>query len=269
VTWDEKFLPRLGATSYIVEAGLVENLLRLPERIGEMQLVLFEADGFSNIPDESEAHELASVGRERGIAFTVHLPGIIDLASDEAPARARSLELFRRTVERTKCLEPICWVFHAVNPDSPPPHANKAKEKYVERLAGCLSELMPLLDTPRELAIENVRPDFHVESEIIKKFDTSICIDIGHLILFGQEVPAFLDEWLPRCRNVHLHGIDETGRDHASLALIPADNLAFSLRRLSGEASLATVTMEVFGERDFASSLAAVERCLAANGLLG
>jgi sugar phosphate isomerase/epimerase len=266
---EEKFLPRLGATSYVVEAGLAENLLRLPGRIGEMQLVLFEADGFSNIPDEREAHELASIGRERGIAFTVHLPGIIDLASDEAPARARSFELFRRTVERTKCLEPICWVFHAVNPYNQLLCADKAEGKYVERLAGCLSELMPLFGTPRELAVENVRPDFLVESEIIKKFDTSVCIDIGHLILFGQEIRSFLDEWLPRCRNVHLHGIDEKGCDHASLALIPEDDLAFILRRLSAEASLATVTMEVFGQRDFVSSLAAVERCLAANGLSG
>lgn len=262
----KNFSPRIGATSYIVEAGLLENLLWLPEGIGEMQLVLFDADGYSNIPTEGEVGELARASLERDIAFTVHLPGVIDFGSDDSFVRDRSLELFRKTVERTKRLEPICWVFHAVNPESPP--ADKGIDdvdvkRYIDRIADGLSEMMPLFDTPRELAIENVRRDFRVESEIVRMFDTSVCVDVGHLLLYGQDVYAFLDEWLPRCRNIHLHGINENGDDHSSVALIPEEELSRFVRRVSMEAALKTVTMEVFGERDFESSFDAITRSIA------
>lgn len=241
-----------------MEAGLRENLLWLSDKVEEMQLVLFDTGTESNIPSEAEVRELAQIANDTGMAFTVHLPGAIEFGHDDVCAR-KSAELFRKTVARTRPLAPICWTFHAAIS-----HAFDFRETtdakylatYAARTMEHLAALIPLFDTPRDLAIENVYSHFYIEPDFIREFDTSVCIDIGHLLLYGQDVDAHLDAWLPRCRNIHLHGVDACGCDHRSIAHISREHLSRILRRLSGEPALETVTIEVFGTKDFVSSLA-------------
>jgi sugar phosphate isomerase/epimerase len=247
---------RLGTTSYIIESGLADNLLWLARRpgacrIGEMQLVLFDTPEISNIPSPEETALLASIARDHDMAFTVHLPCDITLGAADPSARRASAAKFARVVGATSKLEPICWTLHI-----PSPRGEDA-DGYPDRTAETLAPLMGELRSPRELAIENIHPVFEVESAIIEQFGASVCIDAGHLIHFGMDVWDFLDRWLPRCRNLHIHG-SEGGRDHESLARLPRGFLRKLFARVAGEPCLRTVTIEVFGVSDFESSVAAV-----------
>ena len=249
-----------GATSYVIEAGLLENLLWLsrPDMtlpIGEMQLVLFETPEISNIPSHKEVSDLASAARERGMAFTVHLPGSIALGSPERAIRAASVELFKRTVGVTQALKPICWTLHV-----PLPPGEDASI-YIARAEDALAPLLIEFDSPRKLAIENIQPVFGAEGQIIEDLDTSVAIDIGHLISFGQDVWGFIEHWAGRCLNMHIHGCHD-GRDHESLAFLPEGFMAELLPRVSRIPALRTVTMEVFGVPDFESSSRAVAQSL-------
>jgi sugar phosphate isomerase/epimerase len=239
---------------------LLENLLWLsrPDMtlpIGEMQLVLFETPEISNIPSPKEAAELASAARERGMAFTVHLPGNIELGNPGDAARAASCELFKRTVGVTQALNPICWTLHI-----PLPSGEEAPS-YIERAEDALTPLLRLFDSPRELAIENIHPVFDAERQIVENLDTSVAIDVGHLISYRQDVWGFMDRWMSRCRNMHVHGFDGH-RDHESLALLPRGFLGDLLSRVALSQSLRTMTMEVFGVADFESSSLAVMQSL-------
>jgi len=70
-----------------------------------------------------------------------------------------------------------------------------------------------------------------------------------------------LRDALPRTRVIHLHGLAE--RDHKSLAHVPAERLNPVINLLLRAPYTGVLTLEVFGESDFASSAAALEWSLA------
>jgi sugar phosphate isomerase/epimerase len=87
-----------------------------------------------------------------------------------------------------------------------------------------LSELCNLVD-PRLLCIENLEdPLFEMAVPLIEKHDTSICLDVGHLALQGNDELDFLAQYRRRIREIHLHdafrwapGRQEPVRDHLAL----------------------------------------------------
>jgi sugar phosphate isomerase/epimerase len=168
--------------------------------------------------------------------------------------------MFARVVGATSKLDPICWTLHIPLP------GEGERDGYLDRTMETLAPLIAELRSPRELAIENIHPVFEVEPPIIEEFGTSVCIDAGHLLHFGLDVWSFLDRWLPRCRNMHVHGNAAEG-DHKSLACLPRGFLRKLFKRVSGEPCLQTVTVEVFGTSDFESSIEALKHyCLEAIG---
>jgi sugar phosphate isomerase/epimerase len=246
---------RLGTTSYIIESGLAGNLLWLARRpgavrIGEMQLVLFDTPEISNIPSPEETARLANIASEYDMAFTVHLPDGIMPGDADPSVRRASGELFARVVEATSKLEPICWVLHI-------PLPGEDDGGYPYRVSETLASFIERLGSPRQLAIENIHPVFEIEPPLIEELGTSVCIDVGHLIRFGSDVRSFLGRWLPRCRNMHLHGCTGT-KDHESLECLPPGFLKWLLAYISSSPELRTVTAEIFGKSDFESSIAAL-----------
>ncbi len=51
-----RFPFRLGTTSYIIPADLMTNVRLLSPLVDDIELVLFEADDESNLPDETNDH---------------------------------------------------------------------------------------------------------------------------------------------------------------------------------------------------------------------
>jgi sugar phosphate isomerase/epimerase len=247
-----RFPFRIGTTSYIIEAGILENLKFLAGRVGEVQLVLFETPELSNIPSASDVEEFKLAAEDADLAFTVHLPGDIDIGSPDRALRENSAERLKKIVGLTAPLSPICWVLHLFSPQD-----GETPEARLDRLRKNMSPLIGEFNSPRDLAIENIHRTFETERPIIEAFDTSACVDIGHLLTFGADVRLHLERWLPRCRNIHLHGVKD-GRDHESLACLPENFSRELFQRLSREPGLKTVTMEIFGMDDFKSSAAAL-----------
>jgi sugar phosphate isomerase/epimerase len=250
----KRFPFRIGTTSYIAEAGILENLKFLAGRVSEVQLVLFETPALSNIPTEAEVADFKAVAGDAGLAFTVHLPGDIELGSRDRALREASVERLKRIVGLTSPLSPICWVLHI-----PLPQEGDNAEDCLVRLENDMGAVIGEFGSPRDLAIENIHRGFVLEQRLIEAFDTSACIDVGHLLVFGEDVWGHLDRWLPRCRNVHIHGV-RGGRDHESLACLPGNFVRELFCRLALESGLETVTMEVFGRDDFESSVEALAR---------
>lgn len=255
-TWHLPF--RVGATSYIVADDLLPNAEFLAAHVQDMQLVLFDLpDGQCNVPSPALVAELAAMGRAHDLGYTVHLLHDLRLGDSEDPRHA-SLQSAYDIMQRTRPLEPWAWVGHLDGRDV------RAADTSMEQLAWwrhqahrALQVACDWMDTPAQLAIENLEgypADF--VTPVVMRSSVSRCVDVGHLWLDGHDPIAHLRAAWPRLRVVHLHGTNE--RDHASLAHVPPEQLDRVVHLLLARRFTGVVTLEIFGEEDFWSSLAAL-----------
>jgi sugar phosphate isomerase/epimerase len=242
---------RLGSTSYVWPADILPNVRKLGPLVDDVELVLFEADEASNLPDEATVIELDRLARAHDLTYTVHLP--LDLALAHPP----SLEKARKVIACTRALAPWGYVLHLDGKpvEGDPDPATLARWR--DDAARVLEALAPLVGEPRRLCVENLEnyaPEHFMP--LLEQVPVSLCIDVGHLWLTGRDAPGFLGEHLARTRVVHLHGIGE--RDHQSLTHQGADLVAPVLDRLAVRSYDGVLTLEVFCREDFFSSRALV-----------
>jgi len=100
-------------------------------------------------------------------------------------------------------------------------------------------------------AVENIGYPFSWIDLLVEEFDLKVCLDLGHLIMQGTNLPLAFNRYQDRISMMHLHGVGE--RDHLGLAWIPDDDwLAVTqiIRTFRGGLSL-----EVFSVADLRVSL--------------
>jgi hypothetical protein len=69
-----RFPFRLGTTSYIIPEEILPNVLFLADKVDDIELVLFESDEFSNLPDETTVKRLKEIADRSDLTYTIHLP---------------------------------------------------------------------------------------------------------------------------------------------------------------------------------------------------
>lgn len=242
---------RLGSTSYVWPADILPNVRQLGPLVDDVELVLFELDEASNLPDEATVRELDHLAQAHDLTYTVHLP--LDLALAHPP----SLEKARKVIDHTRDLAPWAYVLHldgrTVEGSPNPPTLARWRDD-----ARCVLEaLAALLGQPGRLCVENLEnyPPEHF-LPLLEQVPVSLCIDVGHLWLTGRDALQFLDDLLAHTRVIHLHGVGE--RDHQSLTYQGAKIVAPVLELLSAKGYDSVLTLEVFGREDFLSSRALV-----------
>jgi sugar phosphate isomerase/epimerase len=265
-TWQLPF--RVGATSYIIDADLVANADFLAPHVQDMQLVLFDLPGGpSNLPDAATVTRLAEIGARGDLSYTVHL--IDDLADWDAPphpvAPPPALCSAQDVIARTQALSPWAWVAHLdgrnVRAQGYPAAALAA---WRVQIAAIVTSVGRAAGDEARLAIENLEgyPPAFI-TPVVAATAASRCVDIGHLWLDGHDPLEHLLLAWPRLRVVHLHGVSadvaEAHRDHRSLALMPPPQLDRVVHLLLARRYTGVLTLEIFGETDFWSSLHALE----------
>ncbi len=256
---------RIGTTSYIVPDDLLVNARYLVDKVQDMQLVLFDMPGGpTNLPNAQTVTALANLAAEYAFTYTVHL--ISDLNWDDGAHP--SLAQARQVIELTQALQPWAYILHldgkAVRaPDTLPASLQKWQAERVR----ALESVANWAGHPTLLAVENLEgyaPDF--VQPVVQQTQVSRCVDVGHLWLDGVEPLPYLKAALPLTRVIHIHGLAE--RDHESLAHMSPAQLDPVINVLLRERYSGVLTLEVFGEQDFNSSLtalaASIERCRAA-----
>jgi len=242
---------RLGTTSYIMPDHLIPNVAYLADQIDDVELVLFESDEVSNLPDASVVETLASLADEHDLTYTVHLPLDVKLGSDDESVRLRSVEKCCKVIRLTQPLRPFGYLLHLQGrePADDPASWTTALEK----------SILQLLDEglrPEALCVETLAYPYEHVWDMVQRRDLAVCLDIGHILMSGYDLPAYLEEYLPRCRVVHLHGIRD-GRDHrdiGGLAHPVLTSVWHALRSGAGQRQR-VLTLEVFGQDDFSRSM--------------
>jgi sugar phosphate isomerase/epimerase len=247
---------RLGTSSYIIPADILPNVRYLAGKVQDVELVLFEVEDASNLPDPAQIAELRALAHE--LTYTVHLPLDLRLA-DDGSARHVSLEKARKVIECTRALDPWAYVLHLDGRVLLGGATAQETRRWQDQAVQALELAAEWTGDVRKLAIENLEGyplDFH--QAVLERIEVSRTVDVGHLWLDGHDPLDFLRQALPRTRVIHIHGIAE--RDHASLAHVAPEKLRAVLDELVRANYTGVFTMEIFSEEDFLSSLAALEQ---------
>jgi sugar phosphate isomerase/epimerase len=244
---------RLGATSYVVPGDLALNARHLACRVQDMELVLFELDdGQSNLPSAETMRDLNAVAAEHGLTYTVHLP--LDVRGEPGHL---SLIKAQRVIECTRTLEPWAYVFHLDGRAERHSRDGEVLRRWQSNALRAVEQLAGWAGGFERLALENLEGyPLEFMEPVLECLPVSRCVDIGHLWVDGHEALPYLRAALPRTRVVHLHGL--AGSDHRSLAHTPPELLDPIMAELRRERYAGVLTLEVFGEADFHSSLSAL-----------
>ncbi|MCC7447055.1 MAG: sugar phosphate isomerase/epimerase [Anaerolineae bacterium] len=241
---------RVGSTSYVYPADILPNVERLAAQgdVDDIELILFEVDdGPNNLPDSRTVQALADLARANQLTYTVHLPLDLQLGAEGSLQHA-SLVKAERVIQTTLPLDPFAFVFHLDG-------AGVGEPGWTARALRALDAVIGWVGQPERLAVENLElynPAYL--DDILAALPISRTTDIGHLWKMGRDPLDVLDNWLPRTRVIHIHGMAE--RDHKSLALTPPEQLDPVMDKLMGYTGV--VTLEVFETADFFDSRAAL-----------
>ncbi len=247
---------RLGTTSYVIPDDILPNVRFLANRVDDIEIVLFESDGESNLPSEETVLALNELAAHNGLTYTVHLPIDIHTGHAELGERRRAVDACRRIIARMEPAEPVAYILHLARDrrgESPSDDIPRWQALHRDSIRRIIQEVSPV-----KLCIENLDYPFERVAGIVRESGVSVCTDIGHLLLGDRNVHAHLDRHLARTRVVHLHGI-ENGVDHRSVHHLNATLLYGLLQRLADANAERVVTLEIFNLEDLRGSI----RCIA------
>ncbi len=239
---------RAGTTSYIIPDEILPNVEFLGPLVDDVELVLFESEEYSNMPDEATIARLGQLAGEHALTYTVHLPLDAHLAAVDGEMRRDGVRKCLRTIEVTRPLAPFAYVVHVEDGD----YGARGGE------AGARESLLPLIDAvgdPSLLSVETLSFPFEEVAGVVAELGLSVCLDVGHVLLNGYLLEEYLDRYLTHARVLHVHGILD-GRDHVGLEHMPENRLDLLMGRLCEDRTTARVcTLEVFSREHFESSM--------------
>lgn len=246
---------RLGTTSYILPDDLVPNITYLAGQVDDVELVLFESDEVSNLPEASAIEALAALADEHDLTYTVHLPLDAELGSGEESVRLHSVEKCRKVIRLTQPLRPFGYLLHLQGR-----HPGRKPADDLESWTASLDEsILQLLDdglSPDALCVETLAYPYEYVWDLVQRRGLAVCLDIGHIMVGGYDLPAYLERYLSCCRVVHLHGIRD-GRDHRDIGGLPSPVLTSIWNAFQSAAGQRqrVLTLEIFSQDDFSRSM--------------
>jgi sugar phosphate isomerase/epimerase len=250
---------RLGTTSYIIPDDILPNARYLAGKVRDIELILFEVDdGPNNLPSLEVIKELAKIGQENDITYTVHLPLDLKLGEDGSE-RDQSLVKARRVIDCVCGLEPSAYVLHLDGKAIRTSTDVDLIKRWQDQSVRALEVVSKWAGRPNKLAVENLETyplDFI--QPVLDRIPVSRCVDVGHLWLDRHDPIPYLQAALPRTRVIHIHGIAE--RDHRSLAFMPQEKVRAVFDELLRANYEGVLTLEIFSEEDFLSSMEVIQR---------
>ena len=249
---------RLGTTSYIIPDDILPNVRYLADKVDDVELILFEVDdGQNNLPTRETIDELKGVATSHGLTFTMHLPLDLRLGDGDDESHVSIIKA-HKVIDCTRDLNPFAYVLHLDGKEIKNGGTPTQIQQWRDSSIRALEIVGEYAGGAEKLAVENLeRYPLDFISPVINRVAVSRCVDVGHLWLDGHDPLPYLQEAMPRTKVIHLHGI--AGRDHKSLANVPPEKLNAVIDLLYRENFSGVVTIEVFGEEDFESSMRAIQ----------
>ncbi len=246
---------KLGTTSYIYPDHIVPNVAKLAPFFDEIELVLFESEGQNNLPDDVEVNGLMNLSLHQDVNFNVHLPIDIFLGDESEGTRSKGISAVKKVIHKTRCLNPSTYTLHLDLRDR-----NGRDETDVQKwrslIIRSLDEIVKDGIDPNRISIETLRYPFEWVEDIVKDFGFSVCLDLGHILLYGQDLQRYMEKYLPQSSIVHIHGF-QNGNDHLGIDKLDGKTVDLILSHLQNYTGV--LSIEVFSLNDLKNSLKILE----------
>jgi sugar phosphate isomerase/epimerase len=237
-TCKNRFPFTLACPSFVYPAGYVENVRHLAPFVDEIELLFFESRFADSLPSRTLIRELERLAREGSITYDIHLPTDIELGHEDGGVRRKAVAVLSELIDRCEPLTATTFTLHLTrNP------TDADVEPWQDRCAASLETVLKGGIASRRISVENLDKDFALAAPVIERLNLSVCMDMGHLMVGGEDVTAFYQRWRDRITIAHLHGV-EGARDHLPLDRLDGERMAEVATLLQGFRH--TVCLEVY-----------------------
>lgn len=261
---------RIGTSSYIIADDIQANVRYLAPYVDDIELVLFEYDGQDNYPTPSEIQLLRQLALDHNLSYTVHFPVDLFPGSPEKSVRDKSLDTYVKVLELCSALDPFGYILH-LTPDLYGPSPSKNLGAWLTYLDESLYRLFERTNLDGQMfCAETLSYPFALVESLVKQYGLAVTLDIGHVWMMDYDAQQNCSALLDNSRVCHLHGVDQSGVDHQSLAVSdPLQLEAFltALMEAEQDGKERVLTLEVFNQHDFHSSLSLLRQSRAMMGL--
>ena len=130
-------------------------------------------------------------------------------------------------------------------------------KKWRERLYSSIKQFIATGINSKMISIETLTYPMEWVEVILNDFNLSVCIDLGHLMVYGFHMETVFNRYCHRTSIIHLHGV-ENHKDHLPLNRLSKENLVIVmeiLKRFNG-----VVSLEVFSYSHLKDSLTFLEK---------
>jgi len=245
---------KICTTSFIYPDHYIPNVRMLGPYLDEIELLLFESQGTDVLPSRKVISELGRLAEEFELSYNVHLPTDISISDRDPLRQQRAVETMIQVMELVMPLDPSALILHV--PLSEESHDEQIVKKWRDGVHQNLTQIKSAVERQDIIAIETLDYPIELLEDIVLDLDLRVCLDLGHLMLYGYDVLEVFNRYAFKTSVLHLHGV-ENGRDHATLELL-SDTLFEAVVQVLNKFS-GVVSLEVFSFESLDSSLKFLE----------
>ena len=246
---------KLATTSFIYPDDYIPNVKMLGSFFDEIELLLFESKDIESIFPKSVVDELNCMANDLDIGYNIHLPTDISISATDPHLQRDAIESYKRTIDLMLPLAPSTFFLHVPYDE---PDAQKATiEKWRDRTRSNLSRLLDSTTAGSLIAIETLDYPLDFIEEIVLELNLSICMDVGHLILYDYDVMDIFKRYASKISSIHLHGV-ENNQDHLAIDRLSPQYIPPLVEIISRFQGI--LSLEVFAYQHLGPSLQTLER---------
>lgn len=260
--YQKKF--RLGTTSFIYPDHILPNVRKLGPFFDEIELLIFESSPATVLPSENEVKALLSAAKDLDLTYNVHLPTDISLTCDSPLKRQQAADMYSTVITRFAKLCPTTHTLHLemesqVKQQILGPEKDRSEDflkQWIENTYNGLKVLMANGINPDSLSIETLDYPFSLVEPLVAEFNLQVCMDMGHLVKYDDDLARIYQAHHTRLPVIHLHGVEflkDRIKDHTRLDRMPEPAFKNILNILESYAGV--VSIEVFNLENLNHSL--------------
>lgn len=246
---------RLAAPSYVYPGDYALNIRLLGPFVDEIEILLFESLTENALPSPDAFAEMARLSRKFGLTLNVHLPIDVSLAHPDPNMRKTAVKQLVRAMDAASVLDPTSMTLHIDCHEKD--LSRPGVKKWRKRVDAGLQRLLDAGTKAETLCVETLDYPFEIIEDTVLSHGLSVCLDLGHLALYGRDIEKAFDRMGSRVRVVHLHGVRD-GRDHLSLDQMDKALLERVVARLKGFSG--SLCLETFSYEKLKRSLETFEK---------
>jgi sugar phosphate isomerase/epimerase len=164
--------------------------------------------------------QMRRVAEANSFRYTAHLPYMwLDLSSINEVMRQASVCCVLEGLRRVQNLAPLTYPLHLMAERAEAiatstwtePEKQAFLARMLEQAERSLEEIVQEVE-PTKLCLENSGAvSFEPILTLAKKYNISLCLDVGHLALQGGDPVAFIEAHFEAIKEVHLHDVIRVG----------------------------------------------------------